>query len=106
MREQPSAEGSARAALIVARAGQEGERFRVRSHRMSIGRHPVSDVFLPDLSVSLDHALIVRRRAEFFVVDRGSHNGTYVNRERVESRQLHPGDELRIGKYRLMFELD
>jgi len=91
---------------VLARTGKEGERFPLGSHRVSIGRHPVSDISLPDVSVSLDHALIVRRGAGFFVVDLGSHNGIYVNRERVESQRLSDGDELRIGKYRFVFEFD
>ena len=92
------------AALVIrAGGGREGESFAVDGERMSIGRRPESEVFLDDVTVSRDHALLVKRANEWFLDDCGSLNGTYVNRERIESRRLEEGDELQIGKYKLTF---
>ena len=70
---------------------------------MSIGRRPESDIFLDDVTVSRDHALLVRRGNDWFLDDCGSLNGTYVNRERIESVRLNDGDELQIGKFKLSY---
>ena len=67
------------------------------------GRRPDADVFLDDVTVSRDHALVVRRGDEFHLDDLGSLNGTYVNRRRIESHHLEDGDELQVGKYKLTF---
>ena len=67
------------------------------------GRHPESDIFLDDVTVSRRHAEIRRRDGKFFVQDKGSLNGTYVNRQRVEETPLASGDELQIGKFKLVF---
>jgi pSer/pThr/pTyr-binding forkhead associated (FHA) protein len=80
-----------------------GESFPLTGDRMTIGRRPDSDVFLDDVTVSRDHALLVRRGDEFHIDDLGSLNGTYVNRQRIESHHLHDGDELQIGKFKLTF---
>ena len=80
-----------------------GESFALGGERMTIGRRPDSDIFLDDVTVSRDHALIVRRGDEFHLDDLGSLNGTYVNRRRIESHRLEDGDELQIGKYKLTF---
>ena len=60
-------------------------------------------MFLDDITVSRDHALLVRRGSDWFIDDCGSLNGTYVNRERIDSRRLADGDELQVGKYKLTF---
>ena len=70
---------------------------------MSIGRRPDSEVFLDDITVSRDHALLIRRGDMWHLDDCGSLNGTYVNRERIESHRLEEGDEVQIGKYKLTF---
>ena len=70
---------------------------------MTVGRRPDSDVFLDDVTVSRDHALVVKRGGDFYLDDLGSLNGTYVNRRRIESHKLADGDELQIGKYKLTF---
>jgi len=95
----------ARGATLVIRTGggRAGEMFPLVSDRMTVGRRPDSDVFLDDVTVSRDHALIVRRGGDYYLDDCGSLNGTYVNRERIESHQLADGDELQIGKYKLAF---
>jgi pSer/pThr/pTyr-binding forkhead associated (FHA) protein len=70
---------------------------------MTIGRRPDSAVFLDDITVSRDHALLVHRGSDWYIDDCGSLNGTYVNRERIDSRRLSDGDELQVGKYKLTF---
>jgi pSer/pThr/pTyr-binding forkhead associated (FHA) protein len=92
------------AALVIrAGGGRVGESFPVEGDRMSIGRRPDSEVFLDDVTVSRDHALIVERNGAFHLDDLGSLNGTYVNRSRIESHRLSDGDELQVGKYKLTF---
>lgn len=91
-------------ALIVRTGGgRAGESFPVTGERMSIGRRPEADVFLDDVTVSRDHAVLVRRGEQWHIDDCGSLNGTYVNRSRIDSHQLQEGDELQIGKYKLTF---
>jgi FHA domain/zinc-ribbon domain len=92
------------AALVIrAGGGRSGESFPVEGDRVSVGRRPDSDVFLDDVTVSRDHALIVRRGSDYYLDDCGSLNGTYVNRRRIDSHRLADGDELQIGKYKLAF---
>ncbi|MTD43303.1 FHA domain-containing protein [Conexibacter sp. W3-3-2] len=92
------------AALVIrAGGGRVGESFPLDGERHSIGRRPDSAVFLDDVTVSRDHALVVRRGADWHLDDLGSLNGTYVNRQRIESQRLADGDELQIGKYKLTF---
>ncbi len=89
--------------VIRAGGGRAGESFAIEGERMAIGRRPDSDVFLDDVTVSRDHALLIRRGEEWHIDDCGSLNGTYVNRARIESRRLADGDELQIGKYKLTY---
>ncbi len=98
-------EVTARGPALVIRAGggRVGESFPVAGERMSVGRRPDSDVFLDDVTVSRDHALLIGRGDQWHIDDCGSLNGTYVNRERIESHRLEDGDELQIGKYKLTF---
>ncbi|HEY2636407.1 MAG TPA: FHA domain-containing protein, partial [Solirubrobacteraceae bacterium] len=92
------------AALVIrAGGGRTGESFPLAGERMSIGRRPESDIFLDDVTVSRDHALLVRRGEDWFLDDCGSLNGTYVNRRRIESHHLVEGDELQVGKYKLAY---
>jgi FHA domain/zinc-ribbon domain len=95
----------ARGATLVIRAGggRAGETFPLGGDRMTVGRRPDSDVFLDDITVSRDHAVIVRRGGDYYLDDCGSLNGTYVNRSRIESHRLTDGDELQVGKYKLAF---
>jgi hypothetical protein len=83
--------------------GRAGDQFPVGPSITSIGRAPESDVFLDDVTVSRDHALLVHRGDGWHLDDLGSLNGTYVNRERIESRRLTDADELQVGKYKLTF---
>jgi hypothetical protein len=91
------------ALVIRTGGGRVGESFAVAGERMSIGRRPDSDVFLDDVTVSRDHALLIERSGQWHLDDCGSLNGTYVNRERIESQRLEEGDEVQIGKYKLTF---
>ncbi len=91
------------ALVIRAGGGRVGESFPVQGERMSIGRRPDSEVFLDDVTVSRDHALLIERSDQWYLDDCGSLNGTYVNRSRIESQRLEEGDEVQIGKYKLMF---
>jgi pSer/pThr/pTyr-binding forkhead associated (FHA) protein len=89
--------------VIRAGGGRSGETFRIAGDQMRIGRSPDAEVFLDDVTVSRNHALLVRRREGLFIDDLGSLNGTYVNRRRIESHKLMDGDELQIGKYKLTY---
>jgi FHA domain/zinc-ribbon domain len=95
----------ARGAALVIRAGggRAGESFPLDGERLTVGRRPDSDIFLDDVTVSRDHAVLVRRGSDYFLDDLGSLNGTYVNRRRIESHRLADGDELQIGKYKLAY---
>jgi hypothetical protein len=92
------------AALVIrAGGGRVGESFALDGDRLTIGRRPDHPVFLDDLTVSRDHAMLVRRGGDWHIDDLGSVNGTYVNRHRIESHHLQDGDELQVGKYKLTF---
>jgi hypothetical protein len=92
------------AALVIrAGGGRVGESFPLQGERITIGRRPDCAVFLDDVTVSRDHALLVRRHGDWHLDDLGSLNGTYVNRHRIETHRLHDGDELQVGKYKLTF---
>ena len=92
--------------LLVLRHGPNaGSSYRIEAPSTSAGRHPESDIFLDDITVSRRHAVIDRTDEGFTVRDAGSLNGTYVNRERVDRARLRTGDELQIGRFRLSFVL-
>jgi pSer/pThr/pTyr-binding forkhead associated (FHA) protein len=89
--------------VIRSGGGRSGEVFNVSGERMTIGRSPEAEIFLDDVTVSRNHALLVRRRDGLYIDDLGSLNGTYVNRRRIESHKLAGGDELQVGKYKLTY---
>ncbi|QIZ38908.1 glycogen accumulation regulator GarA [Saccharopolyspora sp. ASAGF58] len=91
------------ALLVVKRGPNAGSRFLLDRETTSAGRHPDSDIFLDDVTVSRRHAEFRREGNDFVVVDVGSLNGTYVNREPVDTSVLANGDEVQIGKFRLVF---
>ncbi|MFJ9642367.1 FHA domain-containing protein [Streptomyces sp. NPDC101206] len=92
------------ALLIVRRGPNSGSRFLLDGELTTAGRHPQSDIFLDDVTVSRRHVEFRRSQdGGFTVADVGSLNGTYVNREPIDSVPLHNGDEVQIGKYRLVF---
>lgn len=91
-------------AIIMVRRGPEaGTRFIIDKDTVTCGRHPSSDIFLDDVTVSRKHVEIKRDDGEFSLQDLGSLNGTFVNRRRVEASPLSNGDEIQIGKFRLVF---
>lgn len=91
------------ALLVVLRGPNTGARFLLDSDEVSAGRHPSSDIFLDDVTVSRKHATFRREGDVFLVRDVGSLNGTYVNRERIDQTSLQTHDEVQIGKFRLVF---
>jgi pSer/pThr/pTyr-binding forkhead associated (FHA) protein len=93
----------ASALLVVQRGPNAGARFLLDAERTTAGRRPDSDIFLDDVTVSRKHAEFVRRDGQFYVRDVGSLNGTYLDRDRIEEALLSDGDEVQIGKYRLVF---
>ena len=96
------AEGQA--LLVVKRGPNAGARFLLDQATTTAGRHPEADIFLDDVTVSRRHAEFRKNDDDKFeVVDVGSLNGTYVNREPRNSQVLEVGDEIQIGKFRLVF---
>jgi pSer/pThr/pTyr-binding forkhead associated (FHA) protein len=91
------------ALLVVQRGPGSGSRFLLDKDIVLAGRHPQSEIFLDDVTVSRRHAEFRRVGAGFTVSDVGSLNGTYVNRDRIETVTLTDGDEVQIGKYRLVY---
>ena len=91
------------ALLVVKRGPNAGARFLLDQPTTTAGRHPESDIFLDDVTVSRRHAEFRINEGEFEVVDVGSLNGTYINREPRNSQVLQTGDEIQIGKFRLVF---
>src|SRR3954451_17472097 len=94
---------SGHALLVVQRGPGSGSRFLLDQDVISAGRHPESEIFLDDVTVSRRHAEFHRDGESFTVSDVGSLNGTYVNRDRIDRVLLNDGDEVQIGKYRLVF---
>ena len=91
------------AMVVVKRGPNAGSKFVLEGDVTRAGRHPDSDIFLDDITVSRRHAEIVRAGDGYSVRDAGSLNGTYLNRERIDDAPLANGDELQIGKFRLVF---
>jgi pSer/pThr/pTyr-binding forkhead associated (FHA) protein len=91
------------AALVVRNGPQAGAAFGLDTAITRLGRHPDSEIILDDITVSRRHADIVRDSSSYVVHDAGSLNGTYVNAERVDQAVLRQGDELQVGKFRLVF---
>ena len=89
--------------LVVKRGPNVGSRFALDHDIIRAGRHPESDIFLDDITVSRRHVEIRREGSGYVVYDAGSLNGTYLNRERVDSAPLRNGDELQIGTFKLVF---
>ncbi|HVE75931.1 MAG TPA: FHA domain-containing protein [Actinomycetota bacterium] len=92
-----------KAILIVRKGPDAGAKFTIDKDVITCGRHPGSDIFLDDVTVSRKHAEIRRDDSGYRIADVGSLNGTFVNRERAEGIPLNNGDEIQIGKFRLVF---
>jgi pSer/pThr/pTyr-binding forkhead associated (FHA) protein len=91
------------ALLVVQRGPSAGSRFLLDTDEVTAGRHPDSDIFLDDVTVSRRHATFHRGPQGYTVSDVGSLNGTYVNRDRIDEIVLSGGDEVQIGKFRLVY---
>ena len=91
------------ALLVVKRGPNTGSQFALTQPVMSAGRHPESDIYLDDITVSRRHAEFRSEGGQFRIVDVGSMNQTYLNREPVDSAVLASGDEIQIGRVRLVF---
>lgn len=94
------------AVLVVTRGPNSGSRFVLSpggAGTVTIGRHPESDVFLDDITVSRRHAEVRYQEGGFWAHDVGSLNGTYLNRQRIDNAALSSGDEVQVGKFRLLF---
>ncbi len=90
--------------LFVVESGPKaGSRYGLESDHTTVGRHRNADILLDDVTVSRKHVEVVRTGNRYVVHDVGSLNGTYLNRERIESAELHDGDELQIGRFKLVF---
>ena len=94
---------SGSALLVVQRGPGAGSRYLLDTDLSTVGRHPESDIFLDDITVSRRHVEFHRTEGSYRVHDVGSLNGTYVNRDRIDDALLQNGDEVRIGKFRLVF---
>lgn len=95
--------GANDALLVIKRGPDAGTRFLLNRDEVTAGRHPSSDICLDDITVSRQHARFTRTDQGFEVTDVGSLNGTYINRESVDTGLLSNGDEVQIGKFRLVY---
>ena len=83
--------------------GLAGDVFRPSGEKTTIGRQQDSDIFMDDITVSRNHAVLLHKDDGYYISDEGSLNGTYVNHVRVETQKLSDGDQVQIGKYKLTF---
>jgi pSer/pThr/pTyr-binding forkhead associated (FHA) protein len=91
------------ALVIRSGGGRTGEAFTLERPQTTIGRSPDCDIFLDDVTVSRRHSVVAHDDSGFTIEDLGSLNGTFLNRSRIERGVLENGDEVQIGKYRLIF---
>ena len=91
------------AVLIVRTGPQAGLQFSLKTPLTRLGRHPDSEIMLDDITVSRRHAEVERTDGGYVARDAGSLNGTYVNQQRIDESALQQGDELQVGKFRLVF---
>ena len=89
--------------VVRSGGGRAGEQFPLERTQTTIGRTPDCDIFLDDVTVSRRHAIVAKGARTFTLEDLGSLNGTFLNRHRIEQADLESGDEVQIGKYRLIF---
>lgn len=91
------------AVLVVRAGGNLGDRYLISGRVTNLGRHPDNDIVLDDITVSRHHVEIEHTSDGYHVRDTGSLNGTYINQHRVDEESIQQGDELQIGKFRLVF---
>jgi pSer/pThr/pTyr-binding forkhead associated (FHA) protein len=91
--------------VIVARGPNEGSTYLVDRGAVTVGRHPESTIFLDDITVSRRHSVIERAGTGFQIKDVGSLNGTYVNHDRVDYKEIGDGDEIQVGRFVLIFRV-
>ena len=91
--------------LVVRHGPSAGSSFRLEAEHTNVGRHPDSEIFLDDITVSRTHVVLDRTPDGYVLRDLGSLNGTYVNHKRADEAILRHGDEVQIGRYRLSFVL-
>jgi pSer/pThr/pTyr-binding forkhead associated (FHA) protein len=91
--------------IIVSRGPNEGSTFMVDQDTVTVGRHPDSNIFLDDITVSRRHSVIERAGGEFVIRDVGSLNGTYVNHDRIDHKPIVDGDEIQVGRFVLIFRV-
>lgn len=91
------------AMIVIHRGPSRGARFLITADGATIGRAPVSDIFLDDVTVSRTHATIARTGTGFTFTDSGSLNGSYINNQQKASHHLVSGDEIQIGKFHMLF---
>ncbi len=95
---------SGQAELVVTSGHRSGTRFELAGDRLTVGRHPDSDVFLDDITVSRRHVVLELGHGGHILYDVGSLNGTYINGVRTDGEVvLHSGDELQVGKFKLLY---
>jgi pSer/pThr/pTyr-binding forkhead associated (FHA) protein len=89
--------------LVIVKGRTIDQTFPLKAEEISVGRDPASDIFLDDITVSRRHAKILFDGNNCIIQDRGSLNGTYLNRQRIEKAKLNHKDELQIGKFKMIF---
>jgi hypothetical protein len=89
--------------LLILNGPNKGETFRIEGDGVVLGRHPEADIFLSDITVSREHARIVKEAAGYVLHDNGSLNGTYHNRQEIDKVVLNDQDEIQVGKFKMMF---
>ncbi len=89
--------------FVVVQGSKTGARYALDADLVTLGRHPKSDIFLNDVTVSRRHAEVRRSGARYIVADVASLNGTYINGDRTEGQELLDGDEVQVGKFKFVF---
>ena len=92
------------AGFVVTDGPIAGSKYLLDTGTSTLGRHPESNIFFDDITVSRRHAEVTLSGNEAKVTDVGSLNGTYLNQRQIDSsHQLMPGDVLQIGKFKLVY---
>jgi len=100
--EAGSVEGFTGYALVIERGPQTGMTYVLPPGNTTVGRHPESDIFLNDVTISRQHCRFLLEEGRLVVEDSGSTNGTYVNDARVDEAQLRAGDEVVVGRFHFL----